>query len=478
MQKDFKNDFRSGPRDSPRDGPRSDFRKKAFDKARRGVAEAFSKKDASLIQATRALDDLDGVKSLMSQRLAEWVGANYPEYRLQNDENTARVYALCGSKEEFAKNEAKLAEIVGAPKAAELAEGAKASYGVEFTKTERDAVRTLAALTAAVYAERTVLQEFVEETARENARNISTLIEPLLAARLISLAGGMEKLAKMPASTIQVIGAEKALFKHLRMGTQPPKHGLIFQSPLINGAPLHQRGKIARALATKLSIASKADWFTGNFIAEKLKATLDARLTQIRGLPEPSEEKKRELRANEQRRQADRQRDWQNSRSQRSQRDQRGPPRNNSPRGSFGGDGSGPKRFERKRDDFAPRAAAPSAAAPRSAPYAAAPHGEQGGFRSTVERTEQSAERNEERLERKDFRQRGGERRDFGPSGNNYNREFRKRDGERRDYAAGGSRKRGEFGHGERTPGGERGGFEHQKRGGFNKFRKFNKFKR
>jgi nucleolar protein 56 len=229
---------------------------------------------------------------------------------LKNDENTARVYALCGAKEEFAAHEQALAEIVGAPKATELIEKAKTSYGVEFTKTERDAVRTLAALTAAVYAERAVLQEFVEASARENARNLSTLIEPLLAARLISLAGGLEKLARMSASTIQVIGAEKALFKHLRSGVAPPKHGLIFQSPLINAAPLHQRGKIARALATKLCIAAKADWFTGNFIAPKLKATLEARLAQIRSAPEPSEERKRQLRANEQRRQAERQRDW------------------------------------------------------------------------------------------------------------------------------------------------------------------------
>ncbi len=382
---------------------KTDFRKKAFDKARRGVAEAFSKKDASLIQATRALDDLDNIKSLMSQRLAEWVGASFPEYKLQNDENTARVFAAFGSKEKF--KEEPLAAIVGAPKAAELVAAAKTSYGVEFTETEREAVKTLAALTAAVYAERSILQEFVESTARTNARNLSTLIEPLLAARLISLAGGLEKLAKMPASTIQVIGAEKALFKHLRTGVSPPKHGLIFQSPLINGAPLHQRGKIARALATKLSIASKADWFTGNFIAEKLKATLDARLKQIREGPQPSEEKKQELRANEQRRQADRQRDWQNARNQRNpQRSpQRGPPRSGS------------------------------------------------GFRP--------------------------------PSGGD-NREFRKRDGERRDYAAGASHERREFGHGERTQGGQRGGFEHdnrgprEQRGGQGGFRKFNKFKR
>ncbi|MFH0973719.1 MAG: C/D box methylation guide ribonucleoprotein complex aNOP56 subunit [Candidatus Micrarchaeota archaeon] len=404
---------------------KNDLRKKMFEKARLGVAEAFSKKDASLIQATRALDDLDNVKSLFSQRLAEWTGANYPEYSLKNDENTARVFSAFGAKEAFAANEAKLAEIVGAPKARELCEKAKTSYGVEFTKTERDAVRTLATLTAAVYAERTVLQEFVEAQARENAKNISTLIEPLLAARLISLAGGLEKLARMSASTIQVIGAEKALFKHLRTGSQPPKHGLIFQSPLINAAPLHQRGKISRALATKLSIAAKADWFTGRFIADKLKAKLDARLAQIRGGPEPSDERKRELRANEQRRQAERQRDWQNARSQR-----------NPPRGGFSGSG-------------------------------ASSGGDRREFR--LARSSNSGSNSGSNNNRN----------------NNENREYRKRDGERLDSASGGSRERREYGHGERNSGGERGasgergGFEHEKRGGnFRKFRKFDKFRR
>ena len=255
----------------------------------------------------------------------------------------------------------------------------------------------------------------MEAQARENAKNISTLIEPLLTARLISLAGGLEKLAKMSASTIQVIGAEKALFKHLRTGTQPPKHGLIFQSPLINAAPLHQRGKISRALATKLSIAAKADWFTGRFIADKLKATLDARLKQIREGPEPSDERKRELRANEQRRQAERQRDWQNARSQR-----------NPPRGGFSGSG-------------------------------ASGGGDRREFRSA--RSNSSGSNNNRN--------------------SNENREYRKRDGERRDYASGGSRERREYGHGERNQSGERGGFEHEKRGGnFRSFKKFNKFRR
>ena len=83
------------------------------------------------------------------------------------------------------------------------------------------------------------------------------------------------------------MGAEKALFKHLKnKRISPPKHGIIFQDPMINTAPLGKRGKIARALAGALSIAAKADFYTKNFIAPKLKEDLEGRLAQIRELKE------------------------------------------------------------------------------------------------------------------------------------------------------------------------------------------------
>jgi nucleolar protein 56 len=79
----------------------------------------------------------------------------------------------------------------------------------------------------------------------------------------------------MPASTIQILGAEKALFRHMKTGAKPPRHGIIISHPLIARAPDKMHGKIARALADKLSIASKVDYFKGNFIGDKLKKSLE-----------------------------------------------------------------------------------------------------------------------------------------------------------------------------------------------------------
>ena len=103
----------------------------------------------------------------------------------------------------------------------------------------------------------------------------------MLGARLIALAGGLTNLAKRPASTIQVLGAEKALFRSLKTGTRPPKHGIIFQHALLHEAKKWQRGKIARAMAGKLAIAARADAFGSRYIGEELKADLEKRVEEI-----------------------------------------------------------------------------------------------------------------------------------------------------------------------------------------------------
>ena len=118
----------------------------------------------------------------------------------------------------------------------------------------------------------------------EVAPNIRGLVGPLLGARLISLAGGLSRLARLPASTIQVLGAEKALFRALRTGGRPPKHGVIFQYPAIHRSPRWQRGKIARALAAKLAIAARIDAFTGEYKADELKEELEKRIEEIKTL--------------------------------------------------------------------------------------------------------------------------------------------------------------------------------------------------
>jgi nucleolar protein 56 len=126
------------------------------------------------------------------------------------------------------------------------------------------------------------LEEQIEIDMSQVALNISNLIGPLIGARLISHAGSLERLAKMPASTIQILGAEKALFRFKKEGGKPPKHGVLYQHPYLSRSPKEIRGKISRIFATKIAIAAKADAFTKRDISKDLKKTIDDRIKDIK----------------------------------------------------------------------------------------------------------------------------------------------------------------------------------------------------
>ncbi len=130
---------------------------------------------------------------------------------------------------------------------------------------------------------------------KEVAPNIQGLVGSLLGARLISLAGGLDRMARLPSSTIQVLGAEKALFRSLKSNSLPPKHGVIFQFPEIHQSPKWQRGKIARALAGKLAITARVDAFHGQYIADELRINLLQAINRIKKqFPKPPRQKKRQ----------------------------------------------------------------------------------------------------------------------------------------------------------------------------------------
>ena len=149
------------------------------------------------------------------------------------------------------------------------------------------------------------LLKHVERTMENIAPNLSTIAGQTIAARLIARAGGLQRLAMLPASTIQILGAEKALFRALKTGTRPPKHGIIFQHQAVHSAPKWQRGKVARSLANKIAIAARIDAFRGTK-EQQLQKTFERRLEEIREkYPEPPKPADRRLRK-ERRRKTDR----------------------------------------------------------------------------------------------------------------------------------------------------------------------------
>lgn len=210
---------------------------------RAAVREAETADDKQLIHSVRAMDDCERVANELAERVAEWAGSR------REDAETGVAYARSLADEEDGGDDAQL---------------------VSLARRVRDLDDETASMRA-----------HVERTAPEVAPNLSALAGPVLAARLIALAGGLKELARKPAGTVQVLGAEEALFAHLRGHAPSPKHGVIFVHEAIQGTAPEHRGSAARALSGKLAIAARVDHYSGERKPE-LDAELDERIERIR----------------------------------------------------------------------------------------------------------------------------------------------------------------------------------------------------
>ncbi len=265
---------------------------------RRKLRREAGKRDQLAVQAIRAIDDIDKTINLYVARLREWYSLHFPELDelVKEHVDYANIVAKLGYRSNIVLEP--LVEIgFSKSKAEKIAEAAEKSIGAELSDFDVEKIQTLANIVMELYKLRAGLTDYITAVMKEVAPNITALVGPLLGARLLSLAGGLNELAKLPASTIQVLGAEKALFRALRTGGKPPKHGIIFQFPEVHKAPRWQRGKIARALAAKLAIAAKIDRFTGRDVGEKLRKELEERVDEIKKLyPKPPPRKEAALR--------------------------------------------------------------------------------------------------------------------------------------------------------------------------------------
>jgi nucleolar protein 56 len=251
--------------------------------ARAGIALAAAKRDLSAVQAVRAMDDLDKTLNLIAGRVREWYGLHFPEMdrMIEKHDTYARLVSKLGNRRNFTYDSI-VAEGLPREKAEELAQAAKRSMGGEMEDADLDVLRSFCTLMLDLYKFRENSERYVEEVMKQVAPNMTAVVGAALSARLISIAGSLQNLAKMPASTLQVLGAEKALFRSLKTGARPPKHGVIFQHTAIHQSPRWQRGKIARTLAGKLSIAARIDSFGGDFLGEKLRSEVDKKVAEIK----------------------------------------------------------------------------------------------------------------------------------------------------------------------------------------------------
>lgn len=226
------------------------------------VSEALTP-DQRVIQAIEALDDLNETSNALSERLFEWYGSYFPESGLSG-EPLALFISKYGSRENVESENP-------------LYSKARNSMGAKLENADEILLKGFAESVCSLYTQKRQIEAYIENSMEIIAPNLNLIAGSMLGARLISLSGSLEKLATFPSSTIQVIGANKALFKHLRARAPSPKHGIIYSHPLLNTAPWWVRGKIARALSAKLSLAARMDFYSGrkdSSLAEKFEAKI------------------------------------------------------------------------------------------------------------------------------------------------------------------------------------------------------------
>ena len=251
---------------------------------RQKIKEISEQKDQFIAQAIEAVDDSDKALNVFASRIREWYGLHFPELdkNLASHPSYVRIVGRVGNRDQISAK--KLGELLGFPyqRAAEVEKLASKSMGGSITEFELNPLQKFAIMTEQLFENRDQLANYIDEAMQEVAPNMRALVGALLGARLISLAGGLTRLARMPASTVQVLGAEKALFRSLRTGARPPKHGIIFQWEEIHGAQYWLKGKIARALAGKLSIASRIDLYSGEYMGDNLLQDVKKRIEDIK----------------------------------------------------------------------------------------------------------------------------------------------------------------------------------------------------
>lgn len=239
--------------------------------------ESAGEKDRSVVAGVRALDELTKTANTLTERVRDWYALHYPEAVRAVPDALKFAAAIAESPDRQILSQ-KLG--LGDP---------KTSIGVSFPAEDLEAISRLARALNELLKEHDRLERLLEKNARAAAPTLCGVVGPMLAARLMSLANGLEALALMPASTLQTLGAENALFLHLKEGNRPPKHGVLFQHPVVNVAPRWHRGKLARSLSTHASRAAKLDHFSpdGGDRSAPLRAHFETQVARIKATPQP-----------------------------------------------------------------------------------------------------------------------------------------------------------------------------------------------
>merc|ERR1711963_1054809 len=266
----------------------------ASSKAQLGLGHAYSrakvkfnvhKSDNMIIQSIALLDQLDKDVNTFSMRIREWYSYHFPELvKIVPDNYTfAKCVKVIKNRKELSEETITVLEevVMDSAKAKAIVDASKTSMGMDISQVDLMHIDMFANRVVALAEYRKELAKYLQDKMGNVAPNLAALIGDTVGARLISHAGSLTNLAKYPASTVQILGAEKALFRALKKKGNTPKYGLIFHSSFIGRAGTRDKGRISRYLANKCSLASRIDCFTDHstsIYGDRLKEQCEDRL--------------------------------------------------------------------------------------------------------------------------------------------------------------------------------------------------------
>jgi len=232
------------------------LRKKLIEDTKKQIARSVTP-DLLLIQSISSIEELDRALNMLTKRLREWFGMVNPELERSITDHEALADIILKGK---AKKEA-------------------SSMGADLDDVSMAPLLLLAQQIKNMYDLRKEEQAYIEALMIAEYPNLQAVAGTMIGAKLISLAGNMHRLMLFPSSTVQLLGAEKSFFKHLRNKmNKSPKYGVIFNHPFISKADKAKKGKAARELANKITICCKLDYFKGEFLGDKILAELEKKV--------------------------------------------------------------------------------------------------------------------------------------------------------------------------------------------------------
>lgn len=252
------------------------LRKRLMEQTKWSISTSLSSKDSHVIRAVQTSKNLEAIYNLLFEQTLEWYALHFPEMRqlIRDPQNVLGIIVRAGPRSKISR------EIAGQfytddYSISRLTDAAEKSAGGELDENALRAIQGVAQTALDIKKEQLRLNDFVVRQMKDLAPNFSELATPTIAAQLLAKAGSLKHLSELPGSTIQVMGAEEALFSHLKTKTRPPKHGYLFNHPLVKPLPKHARGRMARTLAGKLAICIRVDVFGHSRVVDQYRPALE-----------------------------------------------------------------------------------------------------------------------------------------------------------------------------------------------------------